>query len=229
MSEAQGAPLPCPCGKETCFIHNPTGARRFGSRPLSEEGAPTKATDAERTVASIAAMLGWMNVPPRHVLEADVAALKARALRSGSGETTAAPATPTCNDCGKTITFARDGFTHCQRCTRLRDLDHWLTERNRELAWLDAKVQEGRGAICFGFDEGGAVGIWLGDGGPKFGVGRTAGDALKDAQRRTAPIGEEGNPPAPQSQEPTTAPSTGYWNAKGHGTSETGTPPQPNT
>lgn len=35
-------------------------------------------SEAERTVASIAAMLGWMNVPPRDVLERDIAALKAR-------------------------------------------------------------------------------------------------------------------------------------------------------
>lgn len=33
---------------------------------------------AARTLASIAAMLGWLNMPPRDVLEADVRALKAR-------------------------------------------------------------------------------------------------------------------------------------------------------
>lgn len=38
--------------------------------------------DAERTVASLAAMLGWGNVPPRDVLERSVAALKARASAS---------------------------------------------------------------------------------------------------------------------------------------------------
>lgn len=34
---------------------------------------------AERTVRSMSAMLGWMNVPPRETLEADIRALKARA------------------------------------------------------------------------------------------------------------------------------------------------------
>jgi hypothetical protein len=33
----------------------------------------------ERTVKSIATMLGWENVPPQHVLEAEIRALKARA------------------------------------------------------------------------------------------------------------------------------------------------------
>jgi hypothetical protein len=36
-------------------------------------------TAAERTLKSIATMLGWENVPPQHVLEAEIAALKARA------------------------------------------------------------------------------------------------------------------------------------------------------
>lgn len=44
------------------------------------EGHQTPADeDAARTVRSIAAMLGWMNVPPLRVLEADIRALKARA------------------------------------------------------------------------------------------------------------------------------------------------------
>lgn len=37
--------------------------------------------EAERTVASIAAMLGWGNVPPRETLERDINALKARAQK----------------------------------------------------------------------------------------------------------------------------------------------------
>lgn len=40
-----------------------------------------RAMEAERTVASLAAMLGWGNVPPRDTLERDIAALKARAAR----------------------------------------------------------------------------------------------------------------------------------------------------
>ena len=41
--------------------------------------SPTAPTDAERTLTSIATMLGWMNIPPRHVLEAEISALKALA------------------------------------------------------------------------------------------------------------------------------------------------------
>jgi hypothetical protein len=43
-------------------------------------------TEAERTIASIAAMLGWMNVPPRETLEADIRALKARVQASAATE-----------------------------------------------------------------------------------------------------------------------------------------------
>lgn len=41
---------------------------------------------AERTVKSIATMLGWMNVPPQDVLEAEIRALKARAARTQVGD-----------------------------------------------------------------------------------------------------------------------------------------------
>lgn len=51
------------------------------------EGPAHPTTEAERTVASIATMLGWMNVPPREMLEADI-----RALNSRAGE--AAPRDP---------------------------------------------------------------------------------------------------------------------------------------
>lgn len=43
-----------------------------------------RAEEAERTVASIAAMLGWRDVPPRETLERDIAALKARAPEASS-------------------------------------------------------------------------------------------------------------------------------------------------
>lgn len=36
--------------------------------------------DPERTLKSLAVMLGWENVPPRHILEAEIRALKARAV-----------------------------------------------------------------------------------------------------------------------------------------------------
>lgn len=52
--------------------------------PPADVGADQQ-EDAERTVASIAAMLGWGNVPPRETLEADIRALKARALSAPSG------------------------------------------------------------------------------------------------------------------------------------------------
>ena len=48
-------------------------------REAADQLAATR--EAERTVASIAAMLGWMNVPPRDTLEADIRALKARAMK----------------------------------------------------------------------------------------------------------------------------------------------------
>ena len=43
---------------------------------------PPQLSEAERTIASLATILGWMNVPPRHVLEAEIRALKGRAARS---------------------------------------------------------------------------------------------------------------------------------------------------
>ena len=51
---------------------------------LIAEGAgtgevPTEEQDALRTLKSLAAMLGWMNLPPRHIFEAEIRALKARA------------------------------------------------------------------------------------------------------------------------------------------------------
>lgn len=46
-------------------------------RPRAED--EPRRDDAQRTVESIAMMLGWMNVPPRETLEADIRALKARA------------------------------------------------------------------------------------------------------------------------------------------------------
>lgn len=56
--------------------------------PASRASVPEAEADefeesAERTVASIAAMLGWGYVPWRHILEADIRALKARAVVSG--------------------------------------------------------------------------------------------------------------------------------------------------
>ena len=49
---------------------------------VSEEMAAD--IDAARAVRSIAAMLGWLNVPPRATLEADVRALKARAEQANA-------------------------------------------------------------------------------------------------------------------------------------------------
>jgi hypothetical protein len=49
---------------------------------LAAEGE-TPPDDHARTVRSIAAMLGWGNVPPRETLERDIAAPKARAQPSG--------------------------------------------------------------------------------------------------------------------------------------------------
>jgi hypothetical protein len=43
--------------------------RRYRQQPSAE---------AARTLASITAMLGWMNVPPRHIFEAEIRAMKAR-------------------------------------------------------------------------------------------------------------------------------------------------------
>jgi hypothetical protein len=44
----------------------------------SAPSAPQPESEAERTVRSLATMLGWMNVPPRETLEAEIRALKAR-------------------------------------------------------------------------------------------------------------------------------------------------------
>lgn len=50
---------------------------------LANRTAPDHtATEADRTLTSIATMLGWGNVPPRHMLESEIAALKARAKRT---------------------------------------------------------------------------------------------------------------------------------------------------
>lgn len=51
--------------------------------PLSE--------DAGRALRSIATMLGWVNVPPQHIFEAEINALKARASRGGDGQQESRP------------------------------------------------------------------------------------------------------------------------------------------
>lgn len=56
---------------------------------MSEGTADTTLSEDARTVKSIATMLGWMNVPPRHVLEADIRGLKHRAA-----SVSAVPETP---------------------------------------------------------------------------------------------------------------------------------------
>lgn len=52
---------------------------------LAETPEP-QPSEAERTVRSLAAMLGWMNVPPRETLEMEIRTLKALA-RQGQAET----------------------------------------------------------------------------------------------------------------------------------------------
>lgn len=56
-------------------------ALRLPAVPPEEVEAKTSILGAQaiRTVESLSAMLGWMNVPPQHVLEAEIRALKARA------------------------------------------------------------------------------------------------------------------------------------------------------
>lgn len=58
---------------------------RVRARPTASKPAP-RVSEAERTVASIARMLGWMNVPPRETLEDDIRALLARARRKDDDE-----------------------------------------------------------------------------------------------------------------------------------------------
>ncbi len=52
--------------------------------PFPEEAEPQEST--EGTLRSIAAMLGWMNVPPRRTLEMEIAELKRRALSPAQDE-----------------------------------------------------------------------------------------------------------------------------------------------
>lgn len=63
------APTPPNCDPEIC----------------NHQSAPTPPETAERTLASIAAMLGWENVPPRETLEREIAALKHRASSPSPG------------------------------------------------------------------------------------------------------------------------------------------------
>lgn len=76
-------------------------ARQFLQRPAvspAVEGGQEES--AERTVASIAAMLGWGNVPPRETLERDIAALKSRAVKGGrEDEPTREYTIRICDDC----------------------------------------------------------------------------------------------------------------------------------
>lgn len=72
-------------------------------------------TEAERTVASIAAMLGWENVPPRETLERDIAALKSRPLVSESHQ----PEKPWCQICGVEL-----GGLYCETCQRALSESH---------------------------------------------------------------------------------------------------------
>jgi hypothetical protein len=58
----------------------------YDEAKLAPQPAPTREpqegraeSESERTVRSLATMLGWVNVPPRHILEAEIRALKARA------------------------------------------------------------------------------------------------------------------------------------------------------
>lgn len=53
--------------------------RKEADRVIAALRQPPPQKAAERTLASIATMLGWMNIPPQHVLEAEIGALKARA------------------------------------------------------------------------------------------------------------------------------------------------------
>lgn len=79
------------------FPHDPTHA--LAKRVIAAEEElraraalplDTKLSEAERTVKSLATMLGWINVPPRETLEAEIRAMKARikelARPSGAAE-----------------------------------------------------------------------------------------------------------------------------------------------
>lgn len=61
-------------------------AALVSQRPVSVSEPPH---DYKRTVESLSAMLGWVNVPPQHMLEGEIRALKARvaASRPPEGQT----------------------------------------------------------------------------------------------------------------------------------------------
>lgn len=82
---------------------------RVASSQTQEE---RPASEAERALRSIATMLGWENVPPQQVLEAEIRALKARAQSSP-----VPPLSPNrfdCPECGQGVKACEDGT--CASC-----------------------------------------------------------------------------------------------------------------
>jgi hypothetical protein len=65
-----------------CWNWLKASVREVDAHNSSVEGRES----AENTLKSLAAMLGWGNVPPRETLERDIAALKARARDSAKPE-----------------------------------------------------------------------------------------------------------------------------------------------
>jgi hypothetical protein len=79
--------------------------------------------DHERTVKSIAVMLGWMNVPPRSSLEANVAALKSRAEAAESRLRTLERGIREWKEAWHEQDFVHDGYRRYRRTAdRLRAL-----------------------------------------------------------------------------------------------------------
>lgn len=98
---------------------DPVGFPVLGS-PENPVPTPETSESAERTLQSIAAMLGWENMPPRETLEREIAALKARALAGAvshpqpEGKTTVIE----CN-CEGTMAGSHDPSCPCFHAKRL--------------------------------------------------------------------------------------------------------------
>jgi len=84
--ESPALPLaPTPREPVHAYVKDANGFIGVGGNATARYVAPTPPETAERTLASIAAMLGWGNVPPRETLEREIAALKHRASSPSPG------------------------------------------------------------------------------------------------------------------------------------------------
>jgi hypothetical protein len=110
-----------------------------------DSGLALTNADAVRTVRSLAAMLGWLNVPPRSTLEADLRAVKARADHAGAMAAAADTERENANH-WRARALAAESCVEMVKCAACEGDGEFGYESNGPQGW----VSTGRCDRCFG-------------------------------------------------------------------------------